>query len=120
MWLGRVSIRLAWLSVGLACRRVACWPWWPFRGSGPGGVRWLRGSVGPQSPSACTGRCSSVPDDRRPAWPTVDVVKLREVKLGQLAARFAFGAVVSVGAGVLGKSVGARFGGTFLAFPAIL
>ena len=37
-----------------------------------------------------------------------------------MAVRFAFGAAISVGAGVLGKAVGARFGGTFLAFPAIL
>jgi hypothetical protein len=34
--------------------------------------------------------------------------------------RFALGAVISVAAGVVGKSVGPRFGGMFLAFPAIL
>jgi Protein of unknown function (DUF3147) len=34
--------------------------------------------------------------------------------------RFALGAAVSVIAGVLSLTIGARFGGTFLAFPSIL
>ena len=52
--------------------------------------------------------------------PGLDLAKLRDVKLRELAIRFAFGAVIAVAAGVLGKVVGERFAGTFLAFPAIL
>lgn len=61
-----------------------------------------------------------MPDEPRPGWPGVELTKLREVNVRELAVRFVFGAAVSVGAGVLGKAVGARFGGMFLAFPAIL
>jgi hypothetical protein len=61
-----------------------------------------------------------VPGSRKPRWPGVETAKLREIKASELAVRFAFGAAVSVGAGLLGKAIGARFGGTFLAFPAIL
>jgi hypothetical protein len=52
--------------------------------------------------------------------PSGDPGKLRGVRPRQLAVRFALGAAISVIAGILGKAVGARFGGTFLAFPAIL
>jgi uncharacterized membrane protein (GlpM family) len=37
-----------------------------------------------------------------------------------MAARFLLGALVSIVAAVLSKEVGTRFGGVFLAFPAIL
>lgn len=39
---------------------------------------------------------------------------------GQLAVRFAFGAVIALAAGVIGLRFGHRVGGVFLAFPAIL
>lgn len=52
--------------------------------------------------------------------PSVDVRKLRDATARQMAVRFALGAAVSIVAGVISKSVGARFGGLFLAFPAIL
>jgi hypothetical protein len=61
------------------------------------------------------GRSSS-----RRGWPGIEPAKLRDIKPTELAVRFVFGAAVSIGAGVLGKAVGARFGGMFLAFPAIL
>ena len=61
-----------------------------------------------------------MPGSRPPGWPGVETAKFRQIKGAELAVRFAFGAAVSVGAGVLGKAIGARFGGTFLAFPAIL
>ena len=44
---------------------------------------------------------------RRPEWP-------------QLTVRFAFGAAIAIAAGLLGMRFGARVGGVFLAFPAIL
>ena len=46
--------------------------------------------------------------------------KVRDVNAKQLAARFALGAAVSIVAGVISHLQGARFGGVFLAFPAIL
>lgn len=44
----------------------------------------------------------------------------REVKPRELLLRFAFGAAVSVLAGLVGTLGGSRVGGVFLAFPAIL
>lgn len=44
----------------------------------------------------------------------------REVKPRELLLRFAFGAGVSVLAGLAGTVAGSRVGGVFLAFPAIL
>ena len=46
--------------------------------------------------------------------------KLKSLRAGELAARFAFGAGVSLVAGTVGLLAGARAGGRFLAFPAIL
>jgi MFS family permease len=46
--------------------------------------------------------------------------KLREVNWGEVGVRFAFGAAVSLVAGVAGVLVGAGAGGLWLAFPAIL
>lgn len=52
--------------------------------------------------------------------PSIDLRRIRDIDWKQMATRFALGAVVSVVAGVISNSVGARFGGVFLAFPAIL
>lgn len=41
-------------------------------------------------------------------------------KPNELAMRFALGAVIAVAAGVAGQVFGPRFGGLFLAFPAVL
>ena len=46
--------------------------------------------------------------------------KLREVAPRELLVRFALGATVSIVAGIIAKVIGARIGGVFLAFPAIL
>jgi hypothetical protein len=46
--------------------------------------------------------------------------KLKNIRAGDLAQRFAFGAAVSLIAGIVGLLAGARAGGLFLAFPAIL
>lgn len=54
------------------------------------------------------------------AAPSIDVRKLKQVRVREMAVRFALGAVVSVVAALVAKTVGARFGGAFLAFPAIL
>jgi len=50
----------------------------------------------------------------------IDLGKLREVVPRDLALRFAFGAGISIIAGLAGLLVSSRFGGMFLAFPAIL
>ena len=52
--------------------------------------------------------------------PGVDPSKLRKVRPKDYAIRFGLGAIISIAAGILSKVVGARFGGMFLAFPAIL
>jgi len=54
------------------------------------------------------------------ATPRVDVRKVRDARFKETGARFALGAVVSVVAGIISHMVGARIGGVFLAFPAIL
>ncbi|HUK77990.1 MAG TPA: DUF3147 family protein [Thermoleophilia bacterium] len=46
--------------------------------------------------------------------------KLKNIRAGELAQRFAFGAGVSLVAGIIGVLAGPRAGGLFLAFPAIL
>jgi uncharacterized membrane protein len=46
--------------------------------------------------------------------------KLHGIQFGEYLIRFAFGAGVSVVAGIVTLVFGARFGGVFLAFPAIL
>jgi len=50
----------------------------------------------------------------------LDLGELRQVRPRDLAVRFAFGAVISVVAGVVGQAAGSRAGGALLAFPAIL
>jgi hypothetical protein len=62
-------------------------------------------------------------EGRRPApdrAPSVELGKLAAVQPRDYLIRFALGAGVSVVAGLLAKFVGVRFGGAFLAFPAIL
>lgn len=57
----------------------------------------------------------------RPAvFPVFSLRKIRDVRPRDLAIRFALGAAISVVAGMLGNAFGHRFGGAFLAFPAIL
>jgi Protein of unknown function (DUF3147) len=58
--------------------------------------------------------------DRPGAFPAYSLSKIRGVRLRDLAIRFALGAAISVVAGILGNVFGHRFGGAFLAFPAIL
>lgn len=50
----------------------------------------------------------------------VDLGKVRQASPREMATRFALGAAVSIAAGIISKSSGARLGGVFLAFPAIL
>ena len=57
-------------------------------------------------------------DDQEPVG--FDWSKIREVKASELGIRFAFGTIVALVAGVLGTVIGPKFGGLFLAFPAIL
>ena len=49
-----------------------------------------------------------------------DTGRLRSIRPRDLAVRFAFGAAVSVVAGIVGFTVGEPAGGVLLAFPAIL
>ncbi len=52
--------------------------------------------------------------------PQVDVRQVRDVNASEMLVRFALGATVSVVAGIISNAAGARLGGVFLAFPAIL
>jgi hypothetical protein len=52
--------------------------------------------------------------------PGVQPGKLRQIRPRDYLIRFALGAGVSIVAGILSKTVSARFGGAFLAFPSIL
>jgi uncharacterized membrane protein (GlpM family) len=52
--------------------------------------------------------------------PRVDLRKVRDVKAGEMLIRFVLGATVSVVAAIISLAAGARLGGVFLAFPAIL
>jgi hypothetical protein len=54
------------------------------------------------------------------AVPRVRASKLKEVNPDELLIRFAFGAAISVVAGVVSLVWNAKAGGMFLAFPAIL
>jgi hypothetical protein len=53
-------------------------------------------------------------------FPQLSLAKIRQVRPRDYAIRFAMGAAISIGAALIGKVAGHRFGGTFLAFPAIL
>lgn len=57
-------------------------------------------------------------DDLQPVG--FDWSKLRNVKPGEIGLRFVFGAVVALAAAITGMVAGAKVGGLFLAFPAIL
>ncbi len=52
--------------------------------------------------------------------PGVQPAKLRQIRSKDYLIRFALGAAVSIVAGILSKTISARFGGAFLAFPSIL
>lgn len=54
------------------------------------------------------------------AVPSLDLAKLGKVRLRDYVIRFAFGGAISVAAAVVGQAFGARAGGLFLGFPAIL
>lgn len=57
---------------------------------------------------------------RRDIRPELDLRSIRQARPRDYAIRFAFGAAISVAAALVSQAVGARFGGAFLAFPAIL
>lgn len=57
-------------------------------------------------------------DDRQAVG--FDWSKVRSVKPSEVGTRFAFGAGVALVAGIIGAAIGAKVGGLFLAFPAIL
>ncbi|MDP9073643.1 MAG: DUF3147 family protein [Actinomycetota bacterium] len=71
----------------------------------------------PASTAAGTAARRAAEADVRPA---VGMSGLRGIKGRDYLIRFGLGAVISIGAAIVGKVVGARFGGMFLAFPAIL
>jgi hypothetical protein len=50
----------------------------------------------------------------------IDLKAVGDVRPGEVAVRFAFGAAISVLAGLVSLGFGPRAGGMFLAFPAIL
>ena len=57
---------------------------------------------------------------RSPALPTLNPGEIRGLQPKEYLLRFALGAAISIVAGIIGKTVSARFGGAFLAFPSIL
>lgn len=57
------------------------------------------------------------PVDERPS---IELGKLREVRLRRLGVRFVAGALTSVASGLVSIAISARVGGILLAFPAIL
>ena len=58
--------------------------------------------------------------DRLEERPRFEVKKVAQVRPRQLLVRFVAGALTSIGAGLVTLAFGARAGGIFLAFPAIL
>lgn len=52
--------------------------------------------------------------------PGVQLGRLRRIRLRDYLIRFALGAAISIGVGILGMTVSVRFAGAFLAFPSIL
>lgn len=56
----------------------------------------------------------------RRGWPQVDPSAVTQHSANDYFLRFAFGAAISLVAGLLGLWLGPRFGGVFLGFPAIL
>jgi len=50
----------------------------------------------------------------------LDIAQLRQTHWQDLLIRFIFGATISVAAGIVGSTLGAKVGGILLAFPAIL
>jgi hypothetical protein len=78
-------------------------------------------TVDAQHPSAPPDPAPPTPGDQRDvSRPGLDLGKLRQVKLPDLALRFAFGGAASVLAALLGHWVTQRFGGIFTALPAVL
>ena len=57
-------------------------------------------------------------DDREPVG--FDWSRLASVKPAELGLRFVFGTVIALVAAIAGTAAGPRFGGLFLAFPAVL
>ena len=57
---------------------------------------------------------------RAEVGPALDLSNLRDIRPSEYLTRFALGATVSIAAAIIGKVVSPRFGGMFLAFPAIL
>lgn len=58
--------------------------------------------------------------ERADVRPGLQLGSLRRIRVRDYALRFVFGAVISVGAALIGQVGGPRLGGMFLAFPAIL
>lgn len=65
-------------------------------------------------------RAETARPDHGECVPDASLGRLRDVRVRDYGIRFLFGAVISIGALALSQTFGARFGGVFLAFPAIL
>jgi hypothetical protein len=63
---------------------------------------------------------AEIPPRSASVGPGIELDKVGSLRPRDYLIRFALGACVSIGAGVIAQTVGARFGGVFLAFPAIL
>jgi uncharacterized membrane protein (GlpM family) len=65
------------------------------------------------------GNSNKVTSDENPLA-AIDLAQFRQTRWRDLLIRFIFGATISVGAGIVGLTLGAKVGGLLLAFPAIL
>ncbi|HYZ54832.1 MAG TPA: DUF3147 family protein [Streptosporangiaceae bacterium] len=100
-----------WLVAGAAGALVAT-----------GGAHLMSGTGMPAGREASHGRPGkgAAKDDSGGRLFAADLGALRETRLRDLAVRFAFGAAISIVAGLVGVLAGQRAGGVLLASPAIL
>jgi hypothetical protein len=127
---GAVALAVACAAAIPAVRRwgalrgsAVLWAVWILAGAAAGVP--VAGGAGAVSGAGlpAAGRARRRPDTGSPGGGrlfAVDLGSLREIRLRALALRFAFGAAVSVVAGLVGIAAGQRAGGVMLAAPAVL
>jgi hypothetical protein len=63
---------------------------------------------------------SATERERSPVLPAIEPGRLGQLRPAEYLIRFALGAAISIGSGLISLNLTARFGGSFLAFPSIL
>jgi len=127
---GAVALVVACAAAIPAVRRwgalrgsAVLWAVWILAGAAAGvpvagGAGAVSGNGLPAARRACRRQETGGPSQGRLF--ALDLGSLREIRLRALALRFAFGAAVSVVAGLVGIAAGQRAGGVMLAAPAVL